>query len=57
MKATDVLAEPLVGVTAAVLTVPLIELYAVLWRAGLLEVRHPSSKRPPCGMPALRPAG
>lgn len=44
MRATEVLAEPLADATAALLTVPMVELYAVLWRIGLLEVRRPETK-------------
>ncbi|MEB3034723.1 Rv1535 domain-containing protein [[Mycobacterium] nativiensis] len=57
MRATDVLADPLVEVTAVLLTVPIVELYALLWRAGVLEVRLPASKRRPAEVPALRPVG
>jgi hypothetical protein len=57
MRTTEVLAEPLAEVTAQVLTVPVIELYAWLWRAGLLEVRLPASKRPPSEIRHLRTAG
>jgi hypothetical protein len=34
----DVGADPLTDVLARVLTVPLRELYAVLWRAGVVEI-------------------
>ncbi|MEB3021581.1 Rv1535 domain-containing protein [[Mycobacterium] crassicus] len=57
MRATEVLAEPLAEVTAILLTVPIVELYALLWRAGVLEVELPASKRRPAEVPALRPAG
>ncbi|MGB3475808.1 MAG: Rv1535 domain-containing protein [Mycobacterium sp.] len=56
MRGTDILAEPLADVTAALLTVPMVELYAVLWRAGLLEARVRASKRPPSQVPVLQPA-
>ncbi|GFG71031.1 Rv1535 domain-containing protein [Mycolicibacter senuensis] len=46
MKATEVLAEPLVEVTATALTVPIVELYAVLWRAGVIEVEQRRSTPP-----------
>ncbi|WP_341286296.1 Rv1535 domain-containing protein [Mycobacterium decipiens] len=36
---TDALADPLVSSVALLLTVPLLELYAVLWRVGVVEVR------------------
>ncbi|WP_371685520.1 Rv1535 domain-containing protein [Mycobacterium sp. MFM001] len=37
MSTTDALADPLASALAVALTVPVIELYAVLWRAGVLE--------------------
>ncbi|WP_434084886.1 Rv1535 domain-containing protein [Mycolicibacter heraklionensis] len=54
MRATEVLAEPLAEVTAALLTVPMIELYALLWRAGVLEVELPASQRPRSEASVLR---
>ncbi|CAJ1510131.1 Rv1535 domain-containing protein [[Mycobacterium] holstebronense] len=56
MRTTQVLAEPLADATAALLTVPMVELYAVLWRAGLLEVRLRASKRPLPQVTVLQPA-
>ncbi|WP_167666265.1 Rv1535 domain-containing protein [Mycolicibacter icosiumassiliensis] len=56
MRATEVLAEPLADATAALLTVPVVELYAVLWRAGLLEVRLPAAKQPLSWATVLQPA-
>ncbi|UVO14293.1 Rv1535 domain-containing protein [Mycobacterium sp. SVM_VP21] len=50
------MAEPLADVTGALLTVPVVELYAVLWRAGLLEVRLPASKRRLPQVIVLQPA-
>jgi hypothetical protein len=38
MSTTDVLADPLSEALALLLTVPLIEIYAVLWRVGVLEI-------------------
>jgi hypothetical protein len=35
---TGVSGDPLTDVVARVLTVPLRELYAVLWRAGVVEI-------------------
>jgi hypothetical protein len=35
---TGVSSDPLTDVVAGVLTVPLRELYAVLWRAGIVEI-------------------
>ncbi|MCV7385683.1 Rv1535 domain-containing protein [Mycolicibacter longobardus] len=60
MKATEILADPLVEATAMLLTVPAQELYALLWRAGLLEVQHRAAKRPAAEISEiqeLRPAG
>nr|WP_243703872.1 Rv1535 domain-containing protein [Mycobacterium marinum] len=47
MSRTDALADPLVSSFAAVLTVPLREIYALLWRVGLVEIvqREPSRVR------------
>ncbi|HEY9305803.1 MAG TPA: Rv1535 domain-containing protein [Mycobacterium sp.] len=36
---TDSLADPLASGAAVLLAIPLIELYAVLWRMGLVEVQ------------------
>ncbi|HZC09862.1 MAG TPA: Rv1535 domain-containing protein [Mycobacterium sp.] len=36
---TDSLADPLASGAAGLLAIPLIELYAVLWRLGLVEVQ------------------
>src|SRR5882757_11048195 len=50
MSTTDSLADPLGGAVAGLLTVPLIQLYAVLWRVGAVEVvatRSESDRRPP----------
>jgi hypothetical protein len=57
MKATEILADPLVEITATLLTAPARELYALLWRARLLEVRHPAPPRPAAEVRELRPAG
>ncbi|ULP47259.1 MULTISPECIES: Rv1535 domain-containing protein [Mycolicibacter] len=56
MRGSDILAEPLADVTGALLTVPVVELYAVLWRAGLLEVRLRAPKRPLPQVTVLQPA-
>ncbi|WP_425271240.1 Rv1535 domain-containing protein [Mycobacterium gastri] len=47
MSTTDALADPLVSSIAAVLSVPLRELYALLWRVGFVEVveRKPAPRR------------
>ncbi|MGV0626074.1 Rv1535 domain-containing protein [Mycolicibacter minnesotensis] len=58
MRATEVLADPLVEATAWLLTGPAYELYALLWRAGLLESYPPvpqTYSNP--GTPSLQPAG
>ncbi|WP_292981228.1 Rv1535 domain-containing protein [Mycobacterium sp.] len=50
MSTTDSLADPLGGAVAGLLTVPLTQLYAVLWRLGAVEVvatRSGSNRRPP----------
>jgi len=57
MRATEVLAEPLVEVTARLLTGPAEELYAYLWRAGVLEVEHAAPTRPAAEVRHLRRAG
>src|SRR6201996_3934160 len=49
MSTTDSLADPLGGAVAGLLAVPLIQLYAVLWRVGAVEVvatRSDSARRP-----------
>ena len=38
---TDTGGDPLVSSIASVLRVPLLELYALLWRVGVVEVRNP----------------
>ncbi|MEO6792272.1 MAG: Rv1535 domain-containing protein [Mycobacterium sp.] len=57
MRATEILADPLVEVTARLLTVPTRELYAYLWRVGLLEVEHAAPARPTAQVRPLRSAG
>ncbi|MDM4138619.1 MULTISPECIES: Rv1535 domain-containing protein [Mycobacterium] len=37
---TDTGGDPLVSSFASVLRVPLVELYALLWRVGVVEIRH-----------------
>ncbi|MGB9221805.1 Rv1535 domain-containing protein [Mycobacterium sp.] len=46
MTRTDLPADPLISPIAALLNVPLRELYALLWRVGVLEVREPAPRRP-----------
>jgi hypothetical protein len=38
MSSTDALSEPLAAALGAVLTVPVVELYAALWRIGVVEI-------------------
>ncbi|WP_349256703.1 Rv1535 domain-containing protein [Mycobacterium sp.] len=38
MATTDALADPLVSALGALLTVPLVHLYAVAWRHGVVDV-------------------
>ncbi|MGB8387358.1 Rv1535 domain-containing protein [Mycobacterium sp.] len=41
---TDSGGDPLVSSIALVLRVPLLELYALLWRFGVVEIRHPGRR-------------
>ncbi|WP_255382823.1 MULTISPECIES: Rv1535 domain-containing protein [unclassified Mycobacterium] len=41
---TDPGGDPLVSSIALVLRVPLLELYALLWRVGIVEIRHPGRR-------------
>jgi hypothetical protein len=51
MSTTDFLADPIISPLAAVLSVPLFELYALLWRAGVVQIverdQMPSPSRAP----------
>ena len=38
MSTTDALGDPLAAALAEVLTVPLVQLYAALWRVGVVEI-------------------
>jgi len=38
MSRTDSLADPIISPIARVLSVPLVELYALLWRAGVVRI-------------------
>ncbi|WP_369807276.1 Rv1535 domain-containing protein [Mycobacterium sp. 852002-51057_SCH5723018] len=40
MSTTDSVADPLASSIAFVLRVPLVELYALLWRVGVVEIRQ-----------------
>jgi hypothetical protein len=39
MSTTDNLADPIVSSFVSLVSVPLFELYALLWRAGIVEIR------------------
>ncbi|MGH3971656.1 MAG: Rv1535 domain-containing protein, partial [Mycobacterium sp.] len=47
MPRTDALTDPMVSTVACVLAVPLRELYALLWRAGVVEVLTPDQEPRP----------
>ncbi|WP_264078220.1 Rv1535 domain-containing protein [Mycobacterium stomatepiae] len=49
MSTTDSLADPIFSSVASVLRVPLLELYALLWRVGIVEIVQPdlTYRRPP----------
>jgi hypothetical protein len=53
---TDTGGDPLVSSFASVLRVPLVELYALLWRVGVVEIRH-SDRAPRRGATAPSRAG
>jgi hypothetical protein len=42
---TDTGGDPLISSIASVLRVPLVELYALLWRVGLVEIRQSDRAR------------
>jgi hypothetical protein len=46
MTRTDTQADPLISPIAAMLNVPVRQLYALLWRVGVLEVREPAARPP-----------
>ncbi|OPE47881.1 hypothetical protein BST27_24645 [Mycobacterium intermedium] len=56
MATTDALADPLVSSLAALLSVPLTELYALLWRVGVVEIVEPVPARPSPSRPRSGPA-
>ena len=45
MSTTDNLADPIISSVASVLSVPLLELYALLWRVGVVEIVEPGDSR------------
>ena len=46
MSRTDSLADPMISPFARVLSVPLVELYALLWRIGVLQIVAADPKTP-----------
>lgn len=56
MSTTDVLADPMTSTVASVLTVPVRQLYALLWRVGVVEIVETDrmSRRAPGPAPAGR---
>ncbi|WP_370480383.1 Rv1535 domain-containing protein [Mycobacterium sp. pUA109] len=50
MQATAGLDDLLVSVTARLLTVPLQEVYALLWRAGVLELHQADGRSAPADL-------
>ncbi|WP_264064021.1 Rv1535 domain-containing protein [Mycobacterium montefiorense] len=46
MSTTDSLADPIFSSVASVLRVPLLELYALLWRVGIVEIVEPDRRYP-----------
>ncbi|HEV7582644.1 MAG TPA: Rv1535 domain-containing protein [Mycobacterium sp.] len=44
MSTTDSLADPIFSSVASVLRVPLLELYALLWRVGIVEIVEPDRR-------------
>ncbi|WP_246540979.1 Rv1535 domain-containing protein [Mycobacterium spongiae] len=57
MPRTDAQADPLVSSIAVLLSVPLRELYALLWRVGVVEVRGTDPARRPQAMTLSSSAG
>ncbi|WP_255397595.1 Rv1535 domain-containing protein [Mycobacterium sp. 852002-51163_SCH5372311] len=47
MSRTDQLADPLISPIASLLNAPLLELYALLWRAGVVEIVETQRENPP----------
>jgi hypothetical protein len=45
MSTTDKMADPMITSLASVLSVPLFELYALLWRVGVVEIVEPGQAR------------
>jgi len=45
MSTTDKMADPMITSLASVLSVPLFELYALLWRVGVVEIVEPGRAR------------
>ena len=45
MSTTDNLADPIVSSFVSLVSVPVFELYALLWRAGIVEIRDNDQPR------------
>jgi hypothetical protein len=56
MSRTDQLADPLISPIASLLNAPLRELYALLWRAGVVEIVETQPANPPRQAPKQSPA-
>jgi hypothetical protein len=46
MSTTDALADPIISPFTRVLSVPLVELYALLWRVGVVQIVPTDPKAP-----------
>jgi len=46
MSTSDSLADPIISPLARVLSVPLVELYALLWRVGVVQIVAADPKTP-----------
>ncbi|MGA7053947.1 MAG: Rv1535 domain-containing protein [Mycobacterium sp.] len=46
MSTTNSLADPIISPIARVLSVPLVELYALLWRVGVVQIVAADGKSP-----------
>ncbi|WP_253869900.1 Rv1535 domain-containing protein [Mycobacterium sp. 1164966.3] len=57
MSRTDQLADPLISPIASLLNAPLLELYALLWRAGVVEIVETQRENPPRRVPERNPSG
>ena len=57
MSRTDQLADPLISPIASLLNAPLLELYALLWRAGVVEIVETQPENPPGQAAERNPSG